>query len=161
MPPPYDLKANHYNLGNDKPVYDVSYKTDFGWKDPEIGEQNKALMKDLRGMNFLISAHHFAFGNDPANFTSENAAHFKEPKRDENKVDVMNPYKNSYKIGDGTNGQKDHYKSVYKELMTEQPINSAEVNRKSSMDQLTSIKIGFPEYNYKGVSEFADKYASS
>lgn len=49
VPPPYDLKANNYKLGNDKPVYDVSYKTDFGWKDPEIGEQNKALMKDLRG----------------------------------------------------------------------------------------------------------------
>jgi hypothetical protein len=69
----------------------------------------------------------------------------------------MNPYKNSYKIEDGTIGQPNHYTSVYKELMTEQPIDQTEVNRKSSMDQLTSIKIGFPEHDYKGVSEFADQ----
>lgn len=69
----------------------------------------------------------------------------------------MNPYKNSYKIGDGSKGQPDHYTSVYKQVMTEQPMNQSEVNRKSSMDQLTNIKIGFPEHQYKGVSEFADK----
>lgn len=107
-------------------------------------------MKDLR-------SHHFNLGTDPHDYTSEAAANYKEPKRDSNMVDVMNPYKNSYKIGDGSKGQPDHYTSVYKELMVEKPINQAEVNRKSSMDQVTSIKLGFPNKGFEGKSEFADQ----
>lgn len=107
-------------------------------------------MKDLR-------SHHFNLGTDPHDYTSEAAANYKEPKRDSNLIDVMNPYKNSYKIGDGSKGQPDHYTSVYKELMVEKPINQAEVNRKSSMDQVTSIKLGFPNKGFEGKSEFADQ----
>lgn len=47
--PSYDLKATHYKIGTDTPVYDSSARADFYWKDPEIGNgQNKELMKDLR-----------------------------------------------------------------------------------------------------------------
>ena len=48
VPATYDLKANHYKLGHDKPVYDSTTRTDFGWKDPSLTPQNMALMKDLR-----------------------------------------------------------------------------------------------------------------
>lgn len=50
VPPPYDLKATHYQIGTDKPVYDSTHKVDFDWKDPEINNKaNQDLLKDLRG----------------------------------------------------------------------------------------------------------------
>ena len=53
-PPPYDLKATHYKIGDSAPVYQSSHRVDFDWKDPEIaGDQNKALAKDLRGKQFF------------------------------------------------------------------------------------------------------------
>jgi hypothetical protein len=146
---PYDLKATHYQLGTGKPTYESTTRSEFGWKDPSIGTQDKALVKDLR-------AHHFEFGNDPNQYTSEAAAKFKEVMPDKNDVHVIDPYKNSFKIGDGTKGQHDHYKSVYKQEHVELPMKNAEINRKSAMDQVTSILFGTDKGGI-GVSEHADK----
>lgn len=104
----------------------------------------------------LNSAHHFAFGNDQSNYTSEAAARFKEPVPDKNNVHVIDPYKNSYKIGDGTKGQHDHYTSVYKQEHVPLKLDGAEVNRKSAMDQVTSILFGTSKEG-PGISEHADK----
>lgn len=68
----------------------------------------------------------------------------------------MNPYKNSYKIGDGTGGQFDHYLSQYKNDHGPQPLESAEAKRKSAMDQVTSILFGTSK-DGPGISEHADK----
>lgn len=71
-------------------------------------------------------------------------------------MQVLDPYKNSYKIGDGTGGQADHYASVYKQTHGPQPLRQAEANRKSAMDQVTSILLGTGKEG-PGVSEHADK----
>lgn len=68
----------------------------------------------------------------------------------------MNPYKNSYKIGDGTGGQHKPYTSVYKEEMVEKPIPPKEDNkRQSSMDFADSGKLG--DGKFQGVTEFTDQ----
>lgn len=69
---------------------------------------------------------------------------------------MIDPYKNSYKIGDGTKGQHDHYTSVYKQEMKELPLDQLEANRKSAMDQVTSILFG-TDKGKPGISEHADK----
>lgn len=107
------------------------------------------MSKDLR-------AHHFAFGNDPNQYTSEAAAKFKEQVPDKNNVQVLDPYKNSFKISDGTKGQPDHYRSVYKQEHVEHSIKNPEINRKSAMDQMTSILFGTDKGGV-GLSEHADK----
>lgn len=108
------------------------------------------MLKDLR-------AHHFDFGHDPNLYKSEAAAKYTEKKPDPaNQDGIMNPYKNSYKIGDGTKGQPAHYMSVYKEEMTEKPIAPKDDNKRhSSMDFINSVNIG--EGKFEGVSEFTDK----
>ena len=68
----------------------------------------------------------------------------------------MDPYKHSYKIGDGTKGQHDHYSSVYKQDMVPKARDQSEVNRKSAMDQVTNILLGTGNKD-TGISEHTDK----
>jgi hypothetical protein len=70
----------------------------------------------------------------------------------------MDPYKNSYKIGDGTKGQHLHYMSVYNQEMTDKGVIPKAANsRASGADQVASIQLGNPNSGFEGKSEFADK----
>lgn len=71
---------------------------------------------------------------------------------------ALDPYKNSYKIGDGTKGQPLHYLSVYNQEMTDKGVIPKGPNsRGSGADQVASIQLGNPHLGFEGKSEFADK----
>lgn len=110
-------------------------------------------MKDLR-------SHHFDFGHDPNDFKAEYAAKYTEKDFDPSNQDgIMNPYKNSYKIGDGSKGQPDHYTSLYKEEMTEKELLPREKpTRHSDMDYVPTVQLFDPNAGFEGISEFTDKY---
>lgn len=74
VPPPYDLKATHYKIGDDKPVYETTQKTDFEWKDPDANQgQNKGLMKDLRGRLQIIAQRTISHSVTIQTFTNQRA----------------------------------------------------------------------------------------
>ena len=60
-------------MGRERPDYTTSVNQDFGWKDPDLAnaEQAREMTKDLR-------AHHFEFGNEPADHKTEAALKYDE-----------------------------------------------------------------------------------
>lgn len=147
----YDLKATHYKLGNDQIPLSTSHKHDFDWKDPVIGDaQTKELMKDLR-------AHHFKLGTDPSEYNTENATHYTEKPIQVGGPNGPNPYKNNYRLGDGSKGQPGHYTSVYKEEMVPKELQKQESTKGQGRDYIASVQIGDPNAGFEGISEFTDK----
>lgn len=130
----------------------TTHKTDFNWKDPIIGDaQTKELVKDLR-------AHHFKLGNDPSEYQSENAANYIEKPIHVTSANGPNPYKNSYRVADGTKGQPSHYTSVYKEEMVPKELQPHAVSKGQRRDYAGTLKIGDPNSGFEGISEFTDKF---
>jgi hypothetical protein len=150
--PAYDLKATHYKIGTDKVPLHTTHKTDFNWKDPVIGDpQSKERVKDLR-------AHHFNFGNDGSDYKSENAANYVEKPIQMNSANGPNPYKNSYRVSDGTKGQPSHFTSVYKEEMVPKELQPHTVSKGQRRDYQGTLTIGNPNSGFEGISEFTDKF---
>lgn len=149
--PSYDLKATHYKIGNDKPEYNSTHKSEFGWKDPVINNaQVQALTKDLR-------AHHFDFGTDPLSFTSEHAAKYLDRKPDVNNVAKNDPYKNNFKVGQAGLSQPNHYLSVYNESHTEKKMDPNLQSRDKGKDTSSTVQLGYGPQAFDGLSEFKDK----
>lgn len=130
----------------------TTHKSDFNWKDPVIGDaQTKELVKDLR-------AHHFNLGNDPGEYKSENAANYVEKPIPISSANGPNPYKNNYRVGDGTKGQPSHYMSVYKEEMVPKELQPHTVSKGQRRDYQGTLTIGNPNSGFDGISEFTDKF---
>ncbi len=130
----------------------TTHKTDFNWKDPVIGDaQTKELVKDLR-------AHHFNFGNDTGDYKSENAANYVEKPILTNAANGPNPFKNRYRVTDGSKGQPSHYTSVYKEEMVPKDLQPHAVTKGQRKDYMGSVTIGDPNSGFNGISEFTDKF---
>lgn len=80
-------------MGKDPVDFTTSANQDFSWKNPnfENAEKTKQMTQDLR-------SHHFEFGNEKPDYSTEAALNFKEKKPEHSNRKAENTYKTSIKF---------------------------------------------------------------
>lgn len=157
--PGFDLKATNLNFGKDSIDYLSSKQDDYGWKQPDFQDQNKAkdLAKDLR-------AHHFDLGTCPPTLKSECAEQFVQKEPDiVDKSKFQDPFKNSLTVRHHPYNEHNPYVSEYKDQVNRDltPVETAPagVNENKDTKGLYDSVIKFGDGKWTtNISEAHDKF---
>ena len=98
-----DLRRNHFVLGNAKPNFETTFRTEFY-------DKSKLLPKDdvnSKNIEKMLRAHNYEFGDDKPNYLSETASRFTKPtlgtqENNKNKISNQLLQKSHYVFGNST-----------------------------------------------------------